>query len=213
MRGNHDTAQDVAVNLPGRLRKWLTGLQLNQLWQLVVVLLLAVTAAFGGLDTVDKRVTDVETGKPFSDGEFTVTVDRASLVPEVRAGPRVIAHAESGHRYLGVVTQLRNDGTIPGSILKQLDLQDQPGSEFVGSWRLTDGEPVTSNGPGLTEELAFIWKLPEDAVQQGDSVTLRIWKKVFHGTAHHLRQGLDRQSHRLRADHRPREGETVKVQP
>jgi hypothetical protein len=179
MGGNHDTAQDVAVNLPGRLRKWLTGLQLSQLWQLAIVLVLVVTAAFGGLDTVDKRVTDAEKGKPFSDGEFTVTVDRASLLPEVLAGPRVIAHAEAGHRYLGVVTRLRNDGTIPGSILHQLDLQDQPDGDFVGSWRLSDGEPVTSIGPGLAEELAFIWKLPESAVQQDDSVTLRIWKKQF----------------------------------
>ena len=143
------------------------------------MLLLALTAAFGGLDTVDKRVTDVETGKPFSDGEFTVTVDRASLLSEIRAGHRVIARAESGHRYLAVVTLLRNDGTIPGSILRQLDLQDEPDSDFVGSWRLNDGEPVTSIGPGLTEELAFIWKLPDDAVQQGHSVTLRIWKKQF----------------------------------
>lgn len=179
MGPNHDTVQDVAVTVSARLRKWLTGLHLNQLWQLVIVLLLAVTAAFGGLDTVDKRVTEVAAGKAFSDGEFTVTVDRASLVPEIRAGNRVVARAQPGHRYLGVVTQLRNDGTIPGTIMKELDLQDQPDGEFVGSWRLTDGEPVTSIGPGLTEELAFIWKLPEDAVRQSDSVTQRISKKQF----------------------------------
>ena len=75
---------------------------------------LAVTAAFGGLDTVDKRVTEVAAGKAFSDGEFAVTVDRAWLVP--RSGPgTVVARAQPGQPLTWrVVTQLRNDGTIPG---------------------------------------------------------------------------------------------------
>ena len=33
MGPNHDTVHDVAVTVPARLRKWLTGLHLNQLWQ------------------------------------------------------------------------------------------------------------------------------------------------------------------------------------
>lgn len=172
-----DTGQQAGP--PNRLRAWLAGRQLSQLSQLVTLVVLAATALFGGLDTVDRRVTVAEPGTAFSDGEFTVTIERASLVPEVRVGTRTIAAAEPGRRYLGVPTQLRNDGTVPGMITREVELTDPAGAKFVGSWRMSDGQPVTSIGPGLTEHLAFIWSLPESAVAVGDSVTLRVWTKTF----------------------------------
>ncbi len=42
---NHDTAQDVAVTVSARLRKWLIGLHLNQLWQWSSVLLTVTTVS------------------------------------------------------------------------------------------------------------------------------------------------------------------------
>ena len=164
---------------PNRLRAWLAGLQLSQLTQILTLVVLAATALFGGLDTVDRRVTVGEPGTAFSDGEFTVTIERASLVPEVRTGTRVIAKAKPGRTYLGVVTQLRNDGTAAGSLQNEITLLDQPDAEFIGPFRLTDGEPVARIGPGLTEDLVFIWSLPEDAVAAGESVTLQVPKKTF----------------------------------
>ena len=38
---------------------------------------------------------------------------------------------------------------------------------------------MSALGPGLTDEVAFVWSLPEDALVQGDSVTLRVWTKTF----------------------------------
>lgn len=172
-----DTEQPAGP--PKRLRTWLTGLKLSQLSQIGTLIVLAATAMFGGLDTVNDHVTVGEPGTPFSDGEFTVTVERASLVPEVRTGTRVLHAAEPGQRYLGVVAQLRNDGTVPGVMNRELQLDGQPDAELVGVWRLSEGQPVSALGPGLTDEVAFVWSLPEDALVQGDSVTLRVWTKTF----------------------------------
>lgn len=162
-----------------RLWTRLADLKLSQLSQLGVLFVLAGTALFGGLDTVDRHATPADPGAEFSDGQFTVAINRASLVPELVAGKRVIAPAEPGLRYLGVVTRLRNDGTIPGTLRNELDLLEHPDAEHLGSWRLSDGERVGSIGPGLTEDVAFVWSLPEGAVRPGDSVTLRVWKKKF----------------------------------
>ncbi|MGZ6779703.1 MAG: hypothetical protein ACXVGO_11985 [Mycobacterium sp.] len=42
--------------------------------------MVVVTAAFGGLDTVDKHVVPFAPGDEFGDGEYTLTVERARLV-------------------------------------------------------------------------------------------------------------------------------------
>jgi hypothetical protein len=174
---NRDVTGDVSSR--GGVAKWLRGLQVKQVSQILTLLVLAATAAFGGLDTVDKRVTDGQVHEAFSDGQFTVTIDRASLVRQITAGRRVVEREVPGQRYLAVVAEVRNDGTIPGSMTNELELQDQPDARVVISRRMSDGEPVTSIGPGLTEDLAFVWSLPEDAVLPDGSVTLRIFKKQF----------------------------------
>jgi len=143
------------------------------------VVILGVTALFGGLDTVDTTVTDFKPGEAFSDGEFTITIDRASLASEVRAGSTLVAPAKPGRRYLGIVATVRNDGTIPGFLRNELDLRDQPDKEFRSAFRISDGSPISALGPGLTEQLAFLWELPENAVEPGDSVTVRVWKKQY----------------------------------
>jgi hypothetical protein len=174
---NQDASRDVRVR--GRVAKWFTGLQLKQVSQILTLLALVATAAFGGLDTVDRRVTDGKVQEAFSDGQFTMTIDRASLVREVAVGGRVVAAEEPGRRYLGVVVEVRNDGTIPGSMINEVELADPRDAKFVTSRRMSDGEPVTSIGPGLTENLAFLWSMPEDALPPDGSVTLRISKKQF----------------------------------
>lgn len=162
-----------------RLRRWLASWELKRWWQAAVVAVLAATALFGGLDTVDTAVTTFRPGEPFSDGEFTVTVNRASLVREVRNGTTILAPAKPGRSYLGVITTIRNDGTVPGRLDGEVDLVGLPEDRFVGPMRLQDGTSIPTLGPGLTEDVAFVWELPQDAVAVGDSVTVRIWKKHF----------------------------------
>ncbi len=157
----------------------LARLKLRQLWQLGAAVILAIGALFGGLDTVDTKRESFHAGQPFSDGEFTLTVARATVLDEIRAGKRHVAPAEPGSRYLGVVTTIRNDGTIPGRLEDELELREPPQSQAVGVFRFADGSYMGHLGPGLTEKVAFVWKLPRSAIDPGANVTLRVWRKRF----------------------------------
>lgn len=162
-----------------RMRQWIAGRGPRQSWKAAVAVILAVAALFGGLDTVNKSVTEVKPGEEFSDGQFTVTVQRATLVSEVRGGTSTLAPAKPGRRYLGVVATVRNDGTIPGRLTDEIELREQSDDEFVGVMRVADGSRILTLGPGLQEQLAFVWELPEDAVTADHAVTLRVWRKQF----------------------------------
>ncbi|MET0896584.1 MAG: hypothetical protein ABWY45_01605 [Mycobacterium sp.] len=162
-----------------RVRRWFADLGFKQMWQLAVVVVLAVTALFGGLDNVNTKVTVFEPGEDFSDGQYTLVVDRASLVEEIKAGTRVVLPENPGHHYLGLVVRLTNDGTVPGNLLREFDLVGHRDQRFIGAYRMADSTYNVNLGPGLTEELAFFWELPEGDVGAGESVTLRVWKKKF----------------------------------
>jgi hypothetical protein len=156
---------------PGqRLRRWFADLQFHQMWQLAVVAVLALTALFGGLDTVNTKVTDFQPGEEFN--------DRASLVRELRVGDTQLL-AKPGRRYLGVVVDVRNDGTLPGKLTGELDLRGENDTQFLGASRMADGTRLGLLGPGLSDQIAFLWELPEGAVKTGESVTIRVWKKQF----------------------------------
>lgn len=172
-------APGTAATPPRGVRGWLSGLSFTQIGQLLTVLILAGTALFGGLDTVNSAVTEFKPGEKFSDNAFTVTIERATLVDELRAGTTMVAPSSPGRRYLGIVMTIRNDGTVPAYLEHEIDLRDHPEKRFYGVVRLADGSPVPSLGPGLTEEVAAIWSLPQTALRPGDSVTIRIWKKKF----------------------------------
>ena len=169
----------VVARVRTAIRRWLSEWGFNQWWKAIVAVVLASTALFGGLDTVDTSVTTFKPGDEFSDGEFTVKIERATLISEVRAGSRVIAREKPGRRYLGVVAVVRNDGTVPGRLSRELDLRNEPDKVVVDPMRVSDGSRIATLGPGLSEQIAFIWELPQDALSAGDSVTLRVWKKQF----------------------------------
>jgi hypothetical protein len=82
-------------------------------------------------------------------------------------------------KYLGVLTTLRNDGTMPGRLRDQLDLRDVPDAEFFGAFRFRDGSAIQNLGPGLTEQLVFSWQVPDAVAQSLQSVTIRVWKKTY----------------------------------
>lgn len=172
-------APDTAATPRRGFRGWLSGLSFNQIGQLLTVVILAATALFGGLATVDTAVTEFKPGDEFTDNAFTVTVERATLVAELRSGTTLVAPRTPGRVYLGIVMKIRNDGTVPGYLDDEIDLRDHPEKRFYGVVRLASGVPVPSIGPGLTEDVATIWTLPEGALRPGDQVTIRIWKKKF----------------------------------
>jgi hypothetical protein len=169
----------VGAKLAVRTRRWFAELGFKQMGQLAVLLILAVTALFGGLDNVNTKVTGFEPGEEFDDGQYRLTIERAALVDEISVGNRPVLPAHDGQHYLGVVARLTNDGTIPGYLSKELDLVGHPDQRFVGAFRMADSTLSSTLGPGLTDELAFFWELPENDVAAGESVTLRVWKKKF----------------------------------
>jgi hypothetical protein len=166
----------VPVERASRWSVWFARLTDARTRRLALLLVLLATAAFGGLQTVDKQVTPFASGEEFSDGEFTVTIERARVVDELKG---TYGSAKPGKVYLGVVTTLRNDGTVPGRLRDQLDLRDVSGEEFFGVFRYRDGSAIQTLGPGLTEQLVFAWLLPDTAVQSLQSVTIRVWKKKY----------------------------------
>lgn len=163
---------------PGLARRWLGKLGFQQIWQLALAAFLAATAAFGGLDTVDNKVIPIKAGQPFDDGEYTITIERASAVNELRAA-KVIEPAVPGKRFLGVLATLRNNGTIPGRLDGEIDVRGQPDAKFVQAYRYADGSMITTLGAGLTERLLFAWQLPQSALPPGVTVSLRVWRKQF----------------------------------
>ena len=166
----------VPVERASRWSVWFARLTSAQTRRVALLLVLVATAAFGGLDTVNKHITTFKPGDEFSDGEFTLTIERARLVNELKG---TFANAKPGKVYLGVVVTLQNDGTVPGRLRNLLDVQDPSENEFVGVFRFRDGSAIQTLGPGLTEKLVFAWLLPESALQSVQSVTLRVWKKQF----------------------------------
>jgi hypothetical protein len=164
--------------LKSRVRRWFADLGFRQMRQAMVVVILAATALFGGLDSVETKVTHFRPGEKFSDGEFTLSVDRASLVRELRAGETQLP-PKPGRRYLGVVADVRNDGTVPGKLEGELNLRGEANTRFIGASRMKDGTLVDRLGPGLSDQLAFFWEVPDTAVKPGESVTFRVWQKQF----------------------------------
>lgn len=165
----------VGARLAARVRQWFAGLGFKQMWQLAIVLVLAATALFGGLDDANTKVTVFEPGEEFDDGQYTLTVDRARLVDEIEG----VLYDKPGSQYLGVVVMIRNDGHTPGNLLRAIDLTGHREQRLVGAYRLADGTYNTNLGPGLQQETAFFWELPDGAIPPGGSVTLRVWKKKF----------------------------------
>nr|WP_090344619.1 hypothetical protein [Mycolicibacterium malmesburyense] len=157
----------------------LSRLNFAQLRRIALLLVLAATAAFGGLDTVDKRVTPVNLAEKFSDGQVTVTVERGRFLRELKGGMATIGAAQPGKVYLGVVANVENTGTVPARLRRLFDLQDLPGTEYFGTFRFRDGSAIQTLGPGLTEELVFTWLVPESSAQSVQAVTIRVWKKEF----------------------------------
>jgi hypothetical protein len=163
------------------IRGELARLKLPQMWHLIAGAIVAVAALFGGLDSVEAKPAVFKVGQAHSDGEFTVNVEKAVLLDEVRAGKHVVAPAEPGRVYLGLVSTVRNDGPIQGGLSTgsgdpEFDLQ-QPSKKFSGAFRIADASMVTALGPKLSEKVVFLWKLPQAAISAGSVVTLRVWQK------------------------------------
>lgn len=168
----------AASTVTARLRNWLAGWGFKQWRRAGLVAVLVATAAFGGLDTVNKKIVDITAGEMFDTGRFEMTVLRATLVDEVRAGQRRLFGALPGRRYLGLVVSVRNHSTLPGNVFNPVDLVGRADAKRMSVMRLADGTVAVQLGPGLRDEVVMLWDVPADAVTVGAEIPLRLRKEV-----------------------------------
>lgn len=172
------SAATPTVGVRQRVWRWVSGWGVKEWRRVALTAVLAGTAAFGGLDTVNDHITDIAPGEVFNTGEFEMTIQRATLVTEVRAGNRVLYAGKPGSRYLGLVITAHNIGTLPGVVDKPIRLIDQPAAEALAAMRVADGTIAGRLGPGLTDEIVLLWRLPENALAVGGQLPVRVYKEV-----------------------------------
>jgi hypothetical protein len=147
------------------------------------VVLLAVTAAFGGLreqteDGPEALVVDV----PVDAAPFELTVHRVVWTTDL-PGQYL---SEDGNRWVGVVATVRNtsdEGVLSGTLQEALTLTDVEG--LVGEPRslvpgvtatsvalLEDGSSLSPVQPGLTYEAAFLFEQDGSAAPPSTATVL-----------------------------------------
>lgn len=168
----------ASTTVTAQVRKWFSGWGLKEWRRAALVTVLVGTAAFGGLDTVNKQVTELKPGEKFDTGRFEITVQRASVVKEIRAGAQRIYSEKPGRSYLGLVMTVRNTSSLPGALFRTVLLVDFSDVPSLPAMRLADGTLTTALNPGLTDQIVMLWDLPEGAVSVGTDVQVRINKEV-----------------------------------
>ncbi|QCH23803.1 hypothetical protein [Mycobacteroides salmoniphilum] len=169
------------------VRTWWSELAFVQMWHVVVVLAVLATAGFGGLDEVDKTPQTFDLGKPFDNGEFTITVHKASLLPEITGGEAVLAKEKPGRMYLAVVAEVTNDADRADVVANQFALRDVADvqgpfgthSEDPSVYRIEDGSNLILLQPDLTEKVAVVWSVPTAAVPPGSQVSIQVPYRTF----------------------------------
>lgn len=178
--------QGVVGRLTTWVRSWWHDLEFVQMWHVVAVAAILATAGFGGLDQVDKTPQSFVIGEPFDNGEFSITVHKASLVKQIVGGGSVVAKQKPGRMYLGVLADITNQQHSPdvaSSMFKIPEISDAQNPVIsTGSvpaiYRVSDGSLMNLLQPGLTERVAVVWSVP-DTVTPGSSVSLELPYRTF----------------------------------
>ncbi len=142
------------VRVRGRsVRTWVIG---------AAVVLLAISAAFGGLKKAADDTPQVAAGTPIDAGWFEVTVERVVVVADLKP----LYTPDDGGTLIAVVTKLKltdDTGVTPDNRL--IRLIGVPGIKDtdapIGTTNLRDQTPNPVLTPEYGEEVAFVWKLPK----------------------------------------------------
>ncbi|MEU8224530.1 hypothetical protein [Kribbella sp. NPDC048915] len=124
--------------------------------------LLAISAAFGGLQKADDETPRVEAGTAIDAGQFEVTVQRVVTVKDLKP----LFTPDAGGALIAVVTKLKvtdDTGTRPPSDL--IRLIGVPGVKDtdppLGTTNLRDATMHPVLTPDAAEDVAYVWKLPK----------------------------------------------------
>jgi hypothetical protein len=124
--------------------------------------LLAISAAFGGLQKADDETPQVDAGTAIDAGQFEVTVQRVVTVKDLKP----LFTPDTGGALIAVVTKLKvtdDTGTTPPSDL--IRLIGVPGVKDtdrpLGTTNLRDATMNPVLTPDAAEDVAYVWKLPK----------------------------------------------------
>jgi len=144
--------QDIKVR--GRsLKTWGIG---------TAVLLLVISAAFGGLKKAGDETPQVDSGTAIDAGQFEVTIQRVVAVKDLKP----LFQPDEGGALIAVVTKLKvtdDTGVTPPSDLVRLigvpgiKDTDRP----IGTTNIRDGTGNPVLTPEQGEDVAYVWKLPK----------------------------------------------------
>lgn len=152
------------------VRTWVIG---------VVVVLLAISAAFGGLAKAADETPTVGAGTAVDAGQFSVTVQRVVVVKDLKP----LFTPDEGGVLIGVVLKLElTDKTgvePPRDLIRLLDVNGvKPTDGPIGTTNLRDqtSDPVLT--PHYAEDVAYVWKLPK-ATDLPREITLSVQHYEF----------------------------------
>lgn len=135
------------------VRTWVIG---------AVVVLLAISAAFGGLAKATAETPTVGAGTAVDAGRFSVTVQRVVVVKDLKP----LFTPDEGGALIGVVLKLELTDKIgvepPRDLVRLLDVNGvKPTDAPIGTTNLRDqtSDPVLT--PHHAEDVAYVWKLPK----------------------------------------------------
>jgi hypothetical protein len=123
---------------------------------------LAISAAFGGLNKADAETPALTAGTAVDAGQFAVTVERVVTVKELKP----LFQPEPGGALIAIVAKLKvtdDLGTTPPSGLFRLigvpGIKDTEAP--IGTTTIEDQTTNTVLAPDVEQEVAFVWKLPK----------------------------------------------------
>jgi hypothetical protein len=174
---------------PPRPKSVWAQMSLNRLTWVVVVIILVTTAAFGGLDTVE-RVTPVSLGQTYDDGPLRVTPHSAAI----RASVPGMRELDQACRYLMVDVTIESVAdrsvTLPNAfpvIGTEVDCEGSKAertqdvfsirgvpASFKGMVRLRDGQPMPTLEPGFTNEFRLLWAVPTADLATRPEISMRM---------------------------------------
>ncbi|WP_432945202.1 hypothetical protein ACQPXM_04930 [Kribbella sp. CA-253562] len=126
------------------------------------VVLLAVSAAFGGLNKADAETPQAGAGAAVDAGQFNVTVQRVVVVKDLEP----LFTPDDGGALIAVVTKLElTDKTgvqAPTDLIRLLDVAGvKPTDAPIGTTNLRDQTQNPVLTPHHAEDVAYVWKLPK----------------------------------------------------
>jgi len=178
-----ESNQAATARPKGRVVKAIDSVPLKWWFTGVGVVILAVSAAFGGLaDAQEVRalIPQLQPGDQFVGPELSATLHSAELTD---VAPDYTIEPEAGNTYLVVTATVTNnwkESTILISDLLRLEwLKDEAEGVPSRVALLSDGTSLPQANPGVPIEVAYIWEVPLDALTPGDDVEVAIRTKTF----------------------------------